>query len=249
MKKILKIIIIVLLTLLGIFLLGMIPALSVKTFNMKAYQSNGFTIYSETENHADFDEITRLITASRDEIAKALGDADTGNIEIIIYPSNFTLHICRYGFFIGMFLPEWYIGDNTLNYVLITSPSNPGGKHDRSSILKASVHEYVHVLTDRINNNTDKWIKEGLATYLAGQGVRGGINKGIMFEDFDSGDPLRFSDVSGYALSHILISYIKENYGWDNVILLIQKGNTYENTLGKSKKDFFIEWKKYLQTL
>lgn len=55
-----------------------------------------------------------------------------------------------------------------------------------------------------------------------------------------------------YALSHSFVSYLIENYGMENVILIMQQGedeSAYQQYLGKSLEELKAEWGNYFETL
>ena len=145
----------------------------------------------------------------------------------------------------GHFLPDWFIGRNTRDYVLITSPASPGPEHTRESVIQAAVHEYVHVLTDRRNPRLGYWLKEGIALYLADQrpeiqAIR--ATRDITLAEFSSPNAIQFANVGGYTLAYTLIAYLDEAYGWESVIALTAPGATYESVLGKDARSVFEEW-------
>jgi len=135
--------------------------------------------------------------------------------------------------------------------VLITSPANPGPSHSRESIEQAAVHEYVHVLTDRINKSLGYWLKEGIALYLAGQqpspdSVRGYAS--IRWEEYSRPSALQFAEVGGYTLAYTLVQYITEHYGWEAIVRLIPANADMEEILGVGPHRLFDEWKAWLAT-
>jgi hypothetical protein len=146
-------------------------------------------------------------------------------------------------------LPDWFIGDNTRRYVLITSPAAPGPAHSRESIERAAVHEYVHVVTDRRNKELGYWLKEGFALYLAGQKpAREELRarSGISFEEFSRPSALQFAEVGGYQLAYGLIDYLTATYGWERAVALIESGATYQSVLGIDERQLFDAWKEHL---
>lgn len=218
---------------------------------MKKYNFYGIHVLAKPADKADAERIAARIARQAGAVAEALGMADNAGIGIIVYPSRKDLHRKTIGF-AGAFLPDWFIGDNTRDWVLITSPANPGPAHSRESIEQAAVHEYVHVLTDRINKGLGYWLKEGIALYLADQ--KPSLDSvyaytSIRWEDYSRPNALQFAEVGGYTLAYTLVQYITERYGWEAVIRLVPAGASMVEILGVSPRMLFDEWKAWLDTL
>ena len=217
---------------------------------MKEYSFHGMRVLARPADKADGERLAALIASQAGDVTQALGMADNAGIGMIVYPSHKDLHRKTIGF-AGAFLPDWFIGDNTRDWVLITSPANPGPSHSRESIEQAAVHEYVHVLTDRINKGLGYWLKEGIALYLAGQqpspdSVRRYAS--ISWEDYSRPSALQFAEVGGYMLAYTLVQYITGIYGWDAVVRLIPAMADMEEVLGVDPRGLFDEWKTWLAT-
>ncbi len=251
MKRPLKIAVRALIVIALAALVNFAPMASLGMPGMKEYRSHGMRVLAMPGDQADAERLAARIERQAGAVAQALGMADTAGIGIIVYPSRKDLHRKTIGF-AGAFLPDWFIGDNTREWVLISSPSNPGPAHSRESIEQAAVHEYVHVLTDRVNKSLGYWLKEGIALYLAGQepsveSIRSYAD--LRWEEYSKPNALQFADVGGYTLAHALIQYIIERYGWDAVVSLVPAGASTESILGLSPRALFDEWKSWLATL
>lgn len=232
-------------------LVNFAPMASLGMPGMKEYRYHGMRVLAKPGDQADAERLASRIERQAGAVAEALGMEDTEGIGIIVYPSRKDLHRKTIGF-AGAFLPDWFIGDNTKDWVLITSPANPGPSHSRESIEQAAVHEYVHVLTDRVNKGLGYWLKEGIALYLAGQepsteSIRS--YAGIRWEDYSTPSALQFAEVGGYTLAHALIQYIVERYGWDAVVSLVPADADMEAVIGIGPRALFDEWKARLQAL
>jgi len=232
-------------------LVNFAPMLTLRMPGMEDYFFHGMRVLVKPADQADAERIAARIEKQAGTVAAALGMANTSDIGIIVYPDRKDLHRKTIGF-AGAFLPDWFIGDNTRRWVLITSPANPGPSHSRESIEQAAVHEYVHVLTDRINKHLGYWIKEGIALYLAGQ--KPSIDSvhryaAIPWEEYSRPNELQFAEVGGYTLAYTLVQYITEQYGWEAVVSLLPSGASIEQSLGLSPRGLFDEWKAWIHTL
>jgi len=224
------------------------PMASLGMPGMNEYTFHGMRVLASPADQADGERLAARIAKQAGAVTKALGISDNAGIGMIVYPSHKDLHRKTIGL-AGAFLPDWFIGDNTRDWVLITSPSNPGPAHSRESIEQAAVHEYVHVLTDRINTKLGYWLKEGLALYLAGQQPSSGSVRtyaSISWEAYSRPNALQFAEVGGYTLAYTLVQFITERYGWEAVVDLLPADATIEKVLGVSPRGLFDEWKVWL---
>jgi len=235
----------------SILLIQFVPMISLRTISMRNMVIDNFSFYYEKSDDKTVDAVLKVLNENSSRVKTSLKIKENALINVYIYSSVYSLHLHRFGFFIGIFLPDWYVGDNTNQSVLIVSPNNPGSAHSYESIMGACVHEYVHVLTDRINPNTEKWIKEGIAVYLAGQKPeRSSIRRAsIAFSDFSNINGLKFGKIGGYPLSYILIEFIEKKYGFDKILELINSNNDYAKTFGKGKREIYDEWMDYLSKI
>ncbi len=251
MKRPLKIAVRALIVIALAAIVNFAPMASLGMPGMKEYRIHGMRVLAMPGDQADAERLAARIERQAGAVGQALGMADNAGIGIIVYPSRKDLHRKTIGF-AGAFLPDWFIGDNTREWVLISSPANPGPAHSRESIEQAAVHEYVHVLTDRVNKGLGYWLKEGIALYLAGQepsveSIRSYAD--LSWEEYSKPNALQFAEVGGYTLAHALIQYIVERYGWESVVSLVPAGASMEAKLGLSPRALFDDWKAWLVTL
>jgi hypothetical protein len=251
MKKLVRIGLWTAAVLAALALINFAPMITPKSPGMEAQTYHGITVWALPEEDSEAEAVARRITERSRAVMEALGTGTQNGIEVIMYPDRKVLHRKTIGL-AGILLPDWFIGDNTKRYVLITSPAAPGPAHSRASIEKAAVHEYVHVLTDRRNTQLGYWLKEGFALYLAEQvpdpaSIR--RHRGITYAEFSAPNAMQFARVGGYTLAYTLIDYLERSYGWDRVVALTAPGAGYETVLGKSDREIFDEWRASLQRL
>jgi len=251
MKKALRIAAIVVGSIAAIAAINFAPMVSLKTPGMREYVANGIRVYAVAADEAETGRVTRRIVQQSARITSSLGAEAADDIAIIIYPDRTALHRKTIGL-AGMLLPDWFIGDNTREFVLITSPAQPGPAHTRDSIEQAAVHEYVHLLTDRRNRDLGYWLKEGIALYLAGQvpGVESiRWHRDITWAEYATPGALRFAEVGGYTLAYTLVDYLARKHGWDTVVALTAPGASFESVLGLGEREIFDAWRTELQRL
>jgi hypothetical protein len=223
------------------------PMISLKTPGMEEHQMSGITTYSVPEDQQAAGAIAERIGMSQERVLQAMGDIDAEGIRVIVYPNQNALKRKTLGVVGMLVLPNWFIGRNTTNAVLITSPESPGPQHTYETVVQAAVHEYVHVLTYRLNRQLDYWLLEGLAVYLAEQVPSGDVvresARNLSFDEFDETNAIKFANVGGYALAYNLVAYLEQTYGWDQVMALAAPGATYESVLGVTKREVFDAWR------
>ena len=228
-------------------LINFIPMVSLKVPGMEEYSFHGITVFALEEDEPEAERVAARIFRRSAGIASALG-AKEAEVKVILYPGQKALHRKTIGL-AGVFLPDWFIGDNTREYVLITSPAAPGPAHSRESVEQAAVHEYVHVLTDRRNKKLGYWFKEGIALYLAEQKPSRDSLRAvshITWEEYSRPNALQFARVGGYSLAYTLIEYIIEEHGWEAVIQLVEPGAASTSILGYGERELFERWKAWL---
>lgn len=146
---------------------------------------------------------------------------------------------------------DWYIGDNMGTNVILTSPANPGPAHTYEENKEAVLHEIVHAYISVINPNIHLWLNEGMALYLSnGEKFSSTILDDMAIPSFkaiQTKNPITFSNIGGYTFAHTYIEYLDKEYGWNKVLKLI-KTEDYETVFGKTQKEIYEEWVKYIKT-
>lgn len=251
MKTILKTAVIVSGAIIVLALINFSPLLSLKTRYMQGYTIDGIQVYAEEKDLSNAESIVSKIKESSNRVNDALGIREDQNIGLYLYPDRKALHRKTIGF-AGWFLPDWYIGRNSMENVFITSPSEPGPVHSRESIEKAAVHEYVHAMTDRQNRNMSYWMKEAFALYLAEQepelsSLR--ANSEITFAEYKTQKPVEFANVGGYSLSYNYMQYLVEQIGWEGVLGFLNPDKTFEDITGIKEEVVFQQWKQSLSDI
>jgi hypothetical protein len=246
-----RIVLSVLAGIVGLAAINFAPMVTLRTPGMEEYSSHGITVYATPKDAAEVPVVAGQIAERANVLRDTIDPANDDPISVIIYPNRQALARKTLGF-AGMLLPSWFIGRNTENEVLITSPAAPGPSHDRESIVTASVHEYVHVLTYRVNREPGYWLMEGVALYLAEQvpdtaTIRSHAD--LTWEEYSNPNALQFARVGGYALAYNLVEYLDRTYGWDAVVSLLEKGSSTETVLGVSERELFDTWMSEVRAL
>ena len=132
----------------------------------------------------------------------------------------------------------------------MVSPFNPGKHHTYESVIGVIPHEYVHTVIYRMNPKTPLWLDEGIALYLTNGAPLGDINNYNIpsFDDIQTNNPIKFSNIGGYSLAHTYVEYLNDEYGFDKVIDFISGTLSYEETFGVTSEEIYNGWVQYLNS-
>ena len=115
--------------------------------------------------------------------------------------------------------PDWVVGNydrknNKINYVSYHDYQNASHKKDDfESYLQVLMHEYIHYVTAMYSNSIDsnypiKYISEGIAYYLSGQGKNIYYDKNIDYNSIIYG-------TKSYSMWYLFVKYIIDQKGKD----------------------------------
>ena len=113
---------------------------------------------------------------------------------------------------------DWVCGlsyDNKINSLTLEELKKTYN-HENNTIedlYKLILHEFVHSINNIRCNNSEIWLKEGLATYLSGQYPNSNEIK-VSYEEIING-------TCSYTDYRALVKYIIENYDHDYILKLI----------------------------
>ncbi|SDY24733.1 hypothetical protein SAMN05421736_101767 [Evansella caseinilytica] len=249
MKK--KIILVILLIILALVCIQFYPALSLKSTGMITEETDHFILYYEPDDKEAAQEIGEILEQKRAEINAKLNYHQEEKTEVYIYPDQNTFHGKKYGMAGRIFGPDWYIGDNVGEKVLLVSPNNPGSHHSYDSVVVTAVHEYVHTVVYAVNPQVSKWLNEGLAVYLAEQAPdleTISVVGAPSYQDTQTSNPVKFGKMSGYAYSYTYLQFLDRTFGMDAVSTLLKENPAdYENVFSYTEEEIYEMWLDYLE--
>lgn len=247
MPKAFKIVLIGMVILAGLILLSFIPVLQLKTAGMAALEQEHFTIYYEKQDENAAADIAGRLQKGYDRISQSIRLRSDYKTEVYIYGTQKELHMKKYGLLGLLFGPDWYIGDNIGNKVIIVSPNSPGKQHDYESVADAALHEYVHTLMWSLNPKLSKFLNEGMAGYVSGNTrPQYKFNRLPKYEDTKISNPITFGNSGLYPLSYTYIEFLDKTYGMSKTLELM-RAQDYKAVLGKSDRKVFDDWLKYIK--
>ncbi|WP_026486581.1 gluzincin family metallopeptidase [Caldanaerobius polysaccharolyticus] len=248
MQKKLKIASVIIAILILILIIMFLPKLSLKTEKMTSQETNNFVFYYEKQDERAVSDMAKVLDKTYKKINTTMNFNKIGKTEVYVYPDLPTFHTKKYGY-LGMILaPDWYIGDNVKDKVIIVSPLNPGPVHDYNSVVQAVVHEYVHTVIYQINKKTPKFLNEGLAGYLSGNSKPNYPLENVpSIEDTKISNPIEFGNKGLYAFSYTYIEFLDKKYGINDIMKLVKKPSSYKEIFGVSEQDIYKQWIQYIK--
>ncbi|MFY9497054.1 MAG: hypothetical protein WAP29_08085, partial [Halanaerobiales bacterium] len=151
-----------------LLLIQSLPVVMLKPSDTEVLKGNNVIVYYNSSDKAGATKVFEVLETGAGGIRKKLEFENTDPIEVYVYKNQESLWIRKYGLVTLLGAPEWYIGDNKGDKVLIVSPDADTRVHNSDSILSAAMHELVHAINYQINPELSYWLDNGIATYLAG---------------------------------------------------------------------------------
>ncbi|MDS0524589.1 peptidase MA family metallohydrolase [Clostridium sp. SHJSY1] len=153
--------------------------------------------------------------------------------------------------------PNWIRGGVRENIIVITSPLNPPPGSNFDNVLNTAIHEFIHIIINKINKFTPRWLNEGIASYEGKDNneiwiketVKNGLINGKVptFEDLDTGNDFeKFFAFNGYQYSYTIVEYIIEEFGYNKLHDLIKFPKKYIDIFGINEKELQNNWLKYI---
>jgi hypothetical protein len=210
----------------------------------------------------DYTEFDQLCIAKVSEVLEDNYDRITTNFKqqleekliIELHPDHKQLHIAL-GF---PDAPDWVRGGLGIGKIAIASPLNPPPGSEFHNVLNTAVHEFVHIIVNRINENTPRWLNEGIAGYEAKDNNENWIIKTVKsgllnntvpnFNDLDTGDDFEtFFNRDGYQYSYTIVEAIVNLFGYNKLCSLIKSPSNYVATLGVTEAELQHMWIDYIK--
>lgn len=154
--------------------------------------------------------------------------------------------------------PLWIRGGVTGDTIVIASPINPPKGSNFYNVLNTVVHEFVHVIINEINDNTPRWLNEGVASFEGKDNSEDWIKKTIKkaleennlpkLKDLDTGDDFRkFFDIDGYQYSYTIIEFIVNKFGYEKLHNLLEEPHNFQGVFNMSEDEFESKWGEFLK--
>ena len=218
---------------------------AVEALKLQTIESDHFIVNYYEEDASVVDKITQILESNYKRVTSILQVELPEKCELYIYPNITDFHkaIGRPG------SPDWVAGNCDNGIIRIVSPNNPGTAHGYDSIMSIAVHEVVHLAAEQVNNheNVPHYMTEGLATYLAGQGmnVKEMIRKDLTNGNFPTMEQLKSMAEKIYQYGYAFMEYVVWKYGTDGMLKLY-KAADIAKAFDISEDEFYQNWKAYM---
>lgn len=154
--------------------------------------------------------------------------------------------------------PDWIRGGIGVGKIVIASPLNPPPGSKFNNVVNTAVHEFVHIIVNKINGNMPRWLNEGIACYEAKDNNENWIRKTIKdglesntiptFKDLDTGEDFeRFFQRDGYQYSYTIVESIIEEFGYEKLYDFIKTPDNFENVFGITEEQLQNKWIEYIK--
>jgi len=221
--------------------------------NLRKERAHFIIYYSEADNTC-IDKVSDVLEKSYSRITTIFNEQLEEKLIIEIHSDLKELHIAL-GF---PNAPDWIRGGLGANKIVIASPLNPppGSKFD--NVLNTAVHEFVHIIVNKINKDTPRWLNEGIACYEAKDNdenwirktVKNGLENSMVpaFKDLDTGEDFEtFFKLNGYQYSYTIVESIVEDFGYEKLYSLIKSPNNFIDIFGITEKQFENNWIEHIK--
>lgn len=228
-----------------------LPVMMLKPYGAKHMNGANINLYYQPGDEKGAQEVFDYLEKTAGEIREKLEFDSLEITQVYLYKEQTSLWMRKYGLITILAAPDWYVGDNKGDQVLLVSPyaKVKGNDNDHDSILEAATHELVHTINYQINPQLSYWLDNGVATFLSHQNPPKGFVSDIpipSLEDMRSENEKRFGEIGGYQYSYTYIDFINSQYGWECVLDLINGKKNYEEIFDKSEQDIYTEWMTYI---
>ncbi|MGL4738206.1 MAG: hypothetical protein ACRCW2_12215, partial [Cellulosilyticaceae bacterium] len=114
--------------------------------------------YTEFDKNA-IDQIADILESNYTRITNRLNQSLQEKLLIEVHSDLNQLHIA-----LGLsHAPDWIRGGLGVDKIVIASPLNPPPGSNFDNVVNTAVHEFVHIVINKIKDNTPRWLNEGIA--------------------------------------------------------------------------------------
>ncbi|ALB45400.1 peptidase MA family metallohydrolase [Clostridium beijerinckii] len=221
--------------------------------NLRKETQNFIICYTEFDKKC-IDKVSNVLEDNYNRITNNLNKQLNEKLTIEIHPDHNELHMAL-GF---PNAPDWVRGGIGVGKIVIASPLNPPPGSDFYNVLNTAVHEFVHMIVNKINDNTPRWLNEGIACYEAKDNnenwiiktVQNGLENNIIptFKELDTGaDFETFFARNGYQYSYTIVESIIKLFGYEKLRNLIKEPNSIVEIFGMTEEELQNKWNDYIK--
>lgn len=208
-----------------------------------------FIIYYNESDISCIDKVSYILEDSYNKISNRFNQKLEKKLIVEIY-SEHTELLNALGF---PNAPKWVRGGIGVGKILIASPLKPPYGSDFDGVVNTAVHEFVHIIVNKINNKIPRWLNEGIASYEAKDNnqewIKKTVRNGLLnnnlpeFRDLDTGDDFEtFFNRDGYQYAYTIVEYIVEEFGYGKLNKFIQTPDRYLEIFGLTEIQMQEKW-------
>jgi hypothetical protein len=217
-------------------------------------ETQHFIIYYTEVDKTCIDKVSEVLEDNYNRITINLNQQIEERLSIEIHSDLNQLHSA-----LGLInAPNWIRGGIGVGKIVIASPLNPPPRSEFNNVINTAVHEFVHIIVNKINADTPRWLNEGIACYEAKDNneewiretVKDGLVNNILptLKDLNTGQDFEtFYKRDGYQYSYTIVETIIEEFGYDKLYDLIKSPNSFVDIFGKTELQFQNSWIEYIK--
>lgn len=217
-------------------------------------ETEHFIIYYGETDITCIDKVSKILENNYNRVTANLNQKLQEKLTIEIHFSLKELHIAL-GF---PDAPDWVRGGLGKHGIVIASPLNPPPGSSFDNVLNTAVHEFVHIIINKINESTPRWLNEGIACYEAKDNneewiiktIKNGILQNTLpsFKNLDTGEDFEtFFKRDGYQYSYTIAEAIIEEFGYDKLYKLIESPDKFTEVFGLTENQLENKWNEYIK--
>ncbi|GFZ29930.1 hypothetical protein CSC2_04560 [Clostridium zeae] len=217
-------------------------------------EAEHFTVYFRENDRKCIGKVIDVLEDNYSRITINLEQKLDSKLILEIYSNLKSLHLA-----LGLQdAPDWIRGGLGAGKIIIASPLNPPPGSNFDNVLNTAIHEFVHILINKINSNTPRWLNEGIACYEAKDNsekwIRETIIEGLSngniptFKDLDTGEDFeKFFALNGYQYSYTMVEAIVNLFGYDKLRKLIKAPNKFDEVLNVSETALYNKYVDFIK--
>lgn len=217
-------------------------------------ETQHFMIHYTEFDKTCIDRVLNTLEDSYNRITNNLNQQLQEKLVIEIHPDFDQLHIA-----LGIQnAPDWIRGGLGAGKIVIASPLNPPPGSAFDNVLNTAVHEFVHIIINKINGHTPRWLNEGIACFEAKDNnenwIRKTVKDGLVnnalpkIKDLDTGEDFEiFFKRDGYQYSYTIIEAIIDEFGYDKLYKLIKSPDKFADIFNLTERQMQDKWIEYIK--
>jgi hypothetical protein len=210
----------------------------------RMHLSTHFRILHTALDDRNIQEIADSLESSYPRITAHLQSGELPIVDVFLYKDATALNKANPG------IPIWAIGLATsVSQIHIISPNNPD--HDYQTMIRNTVHEFVHCVSMKINStisNNPRWLWESIALYEANLPWDPHMLAYLVNQHPPTLTELNdIANTRIYEVGYFIAQYIVDTHGSSKLRALIENNGNLNATLNMAEEEFTRQWFSFLK--